>query len=155
MTAVLQKAGVDGRYADHQQPPDGVAVSWRGESIRLLKWRRGAVIRPLDELGAAEREAIASVAGVVWLIDSQTAMQPANEYSFDVIRGELASLGVDRARVPVVFQLNKRDLPDIVPVETLEKRFATPVCAYVESTAASGDGVIEALEMCLEAHESR
>jgi hypothetical protein len=155
ITAVLQKAGVAGRHTDHGQPPDGLALSWRGEPLRLLKWRRGNVVRPLDELTAVERDAIARVHGIVWLIDSQAAMQSVNEYQFDAIRGELASLGVDLARVPVVFQLNKRDLPDIVSAETLKKRFATPVCEYVESIATRGVGVIEALDTCLQAQESR
>ena len=155
ITAVLQKAGVAGRHTDHGQPPDGIVLSWRGEPLRLLKWRRGNVIRPLDELAAVERDAIARVHGIVWLIDSQTAMQSVNEYHFDAIRGELASLGVDLARTPVVFQLNKRDLPDIVSAETLKRRFATPVCRYVESSATRGDGVIEALDTCLKAQESR
>lgn len=151
INTLLREASIDTPYADHQQPPEGVSLPWRGTIVRLLKWRRGAIALPVSELDAAEREAIANVHGIVWLIDSQEAMQAANEYHFDAIRAELEAVGVDFTRVPVVFQLNKRDLPDVVPAETLRRRFATPRSSYVESVASRARGTVEAFETCLKA----
>jgi hypothetical protein len=88
------------------------------------------------------------VDGIVFVADSQRAMIDANVESFKNLRENLAEIGLDLDELPVVMQLNKRDLPNIATVEELanaldpERRHE-----YVESVASSGVGVFETLKL--------
>ena len=57
----------------------------------------------------------------------------------------LTELGEGYAEVPIVFQYNKRDLPDVLPLEELNHRFNPTGRPYLEASAARGTGVVEAL----------
>ena len=87
------------------------------------------------------------VDGIVFVADSQVAMLEANADSLRNLRENLAEIGLDLNDLPVVIQLNKRDLPNIAAVETMldvldpERRFE-----HVEAIAASGTGVFETLK---------
>jgi hypothetical protein len=87
------------------------------------------------------------VDGIVFVADLQRAMLDANVESFKNLRENLAEIGVNMDEVPLVLQLNKRDLPNIIERETLvesldpEERYPT-----VESSAVSGEGVFETLK---------
>ena len=59
------------------------------------------------------------VDGVVFVADSQTAMLDANVESFKNLRENLGEIGLSVDEVPLVLQLNKRDLPSIATVDTL------------------------------------
>jgi hypothetical protein len=88
------------------------------------------------------------VDGIVFVADSQPAMVEANVESFRNLRENLAEIGTDLDELPVVIQLNKRDLPNIAPIEVLmqaldpERRLD-----YVESVASNGTGVFETLKL--------
>ncbi len=88
------------------------------------------------------------VDGVVFVADSQTAMLDANVESFKNLRENLAEIGLSVDEVPLVLQLNKRDLPNIATVDTLlntldpERKYE-----WCEAVAAKGDGVFETLKM--------
>ena len=88
------------------------------------------------------------VDGLVFVADSQHAMFDANLDSFRNLRENLAEIGLDLDEIPLVLQLNKRDLPNVVPVDSLvealdpEKKYE-----YVESVAATGVGVFETLKV--------
>jgi hypothetical protein len=87
------------------------------------------------------------VDGIVFVADSQVAMLEANSDSLRNLRENLAEIGLDLNDLPVVIQLNKRDLPNIASVETMldvldpDRRFE-----HVEAIAASGTGVFETLK---------
>jgi len=73
----------------------------------------------------------------------------AFEGNLDVWRklGEgLAGLGESLDELPVVFQWNKRDLPDAVPVERLQAELNQRGAFAGESVAAAGTGVLEPLQ---------
>jgi signal recognition particle receptor subunit beta len=88
------------------------------------------------------------VDGIVFVADSQRAMLEANVESLKNLRENLAEIGLDLDEIPVVVQLNKRDLPNIADADTMlqaidpEGRFE-----HVEAIAASGVGVFETLKV--------
>ena len=88
------------------------------------------------------------VDGIVFVADSQQAMLDANIDSLKNLRENLAEIGLDLDEIPVVVQLNKRDLPNTATVEDMlgaldpERRFE-----HVESVASTGLGVFETLKL--------
>ena len=87
------------------------------------------------------------VDGIVFVADSQLAMLDANLESFKNLRENLAEIGLSIDEIPLVLQLNKRDLPSIASVDALldtldpDRRYE-----WVEAVAAKGDGVFETLK---------
>jgi hypothetical protein len=51
-------------------------------------------------------------------------------------------------RIPYVLQLNKRDLPSALPVETLKKELMRKNEPVFEAIANKGVGVFETLKRC-------
>lgn len=86
--------------------------------------------------------------GIVFVADSQEPMLDANVQSMKNLKTNLAELSLDLEEIPLVIQLNKRDLPNIVSREILESRLNPdgkwPV---IESSAVKGDGVFETLKL--------
>jgi signal recognition particle receptor subunit beta len=88
------------------------------------------------------------VDGLVFVADSQPAMQDANVESLNNLRENLAEIGLKLEDIPLVIQLNKRDLPNVVPIDHMLDRI-DPERKYdhVESIAATGQGVFETLKV--------
>jgi signal recognition particle receptor subunit beta len=88
------------------------------------------------------------VDGLVFVADSQVAMQDANGESFHNLRENLAEIGLKLEDIPLVIQLNKRDLPNVANVEDMVARL-DPDGKYekMESIAATGVGVFETLKL--------
>src|SRR6266567_9516447 len=59
------------------------------------------------------------VDGLVFVADSQRAMLDANVESFKNLRENLAEIGLELDEIPLVLQLNKRDLPSISGIDAL------------------------------------
>src|SRR5712692_9003866 len=59
--------------------------------------------------------------GVVFVADSQAERLNENLDTLQNLYSNLRELGNDPERVPIVFQFNKRDLPQALPVETLRQ----------------------------------
>lgn len=84
--------------------------------------------------------------GVVFVADSQEAMEDANKESLMNLEENLAEQGVALDKFPLVIQYNKRDLPKAMHLDrlrsTLNKRGAPefPTCAM------SGQGILDALK---------
>ena len=88
------------------------------------------------------------VDGIVFVADSQKAMLEANVESFKNLRDNLAEIGTNVDEIPLVIQLNKRDLPNIADVETMLNAIDPERRAdHVESIASRGDGVFETLKL--------
>jgi signal recognition particle receptor subunit beta len=87
------------------------------------------------------------VDGIVFVADSQKAMLDANLESFKNLRENLAEIGVSVDEIPLVMQLNKRDLPNIADIDTMlgvldpDRKYE-----HVEAIAAGGTGVFETLK---------
>jgi len=85
------------------------------------------------------------VDGIVFVADSQIPMLDANRESLQNLRDNLRELGLELQDIPLIFQWNKRDLKNIVPVETLERELNPGGAPSFQSIAQDGTGVFEAL----------
>lgn len=95
---------------------------------------------------ATRRLVLNGADGVVFVADSQRQARDSNLHSFENLLASLEDMGIDVARFPLVFSYNKRDLPDLMPVEMLRadlNRYGAP---EIETCAASGVGVLDALK---------
>ena len=88
------------------------------------------------------------VDGIVFVADSQNAMLSANAESFQNLRENLGEIGLDLDDLPIVIQLNKRDLPNIADRETIVSGLGTNgQIEVVEASAMGGTGVFETLKL--------
>ena len=60
---------------------------------------------------------LAGADAVVFVADSQRSAASANAYSWRDMEANLKSNGIDFEQIPKVVQFNKRDLPDVKPLE--------------------------------------
>jgi signal recognition particle receptor subunit beta len=86
------------------------------------------------------------VDGVVFVVDSQRAMLQANLDSFKNLEENLAEMGLSVDTIPLVLQLNKRDLSDICTVDELNKALNPKGWPHFEASALGGQGVFETLK---------
>jgi signal recognition particle receptor subunit beta len=87
------------------------------------------------------------VDGIVFVADSQAPMLEANVESLKNLRENLAEIGVDLDELPLVVQLNKRDLPNVTPVDRMMSALDPDGrLDFVESVASTGVGVFETLK---------
>ncbi len=86
------------------------------------------------------------VDGIVFVADSQRAMADANVESFNNLRENLKELGLRLEDIPLVFQYNKRDLPNLMSVEELNQLLNKNGYPYIEAIATQGKGVFETLK---------
>lgn len=84
--------------------------------------------------------------GVIFVADSAVGAEEANRQSLDNLKENLLEMGKDIAKMPLVIQYNKRDLPDAKPVDVLEKELNTYEVPSFEAVASKGDGVIQTLK---------
>ena len=84
---------------------------------------------------------LAGADAVAFVADSQRSSASANAYSWRDMEANLKSNGIDFESIPKVVQFNKRDLPDIKPLE--EIRAAWGDVPTFPSVATRGEGVIE------------
>lgn len=85
------------------------------------------------------------VDGIVFVVDSQLPMLDASKESLQNLEENLKELGLKLGDIPTVFQWNKRDLKNIVPVEQLEKELNIRGLPSFQSCAQDGTGVFETL----------
>lgn len=83
--------------------------------------------------------------GIVFVADSQKDMLQANIDSFGNLISNLRSLGFELKELPHVLQYNKRDLDNILTVKSLNKEVNQFNVPHFESSAITGDGVVETL----------
>jgi len=95
---------------------------------------------------ASRKNVLRGADGVVFVADSQIPLLDANLESFDNLRRNLLGLDVDINAFPLVFQYNKRDLEELIPVETFNQLLNPKNLPYVEASAINGVGVFETLK---------
>lgn len=86
------------------------------------------------------------VDGVVFVADSQRERFEANIESLQDMFSNLKEYNIDFTTLPYVLQLNKRDLPNISPVNELIAALRKKDEPVIESISLRGDGVIETLK---------
>ena len=89
------------------------------------------------------------VDGIVFVADSQYDKMAENVESFQNLEDNLKSLKMNLADIPHVLQYNKRDLPNVAPVEYMEfllnnREVQVPSFSGV---ASKSEGVFESLNM--------
>lgn len=96
---------------------------------------------------ASRKLILRGVDGLVFVADSQVERMEANLESYQGLERNLAEQGYDLSKVPMVMQWNKRDLPNIVPVEDLQYQLNKRKLPAFEAVATNGQGVFETLKM--------
>jgi len=94
---------------------------------------------------ASRRLILEGADGVVFVADSRKGSLEDNLESFGMLRSSLAGFGVDWRGFPLVLQYNKRDLPDLLPVGTLESELGLNGLPIFEAVATEGRGVLETI----------
>ena len=95
---------------------------------------------------ASRKLILKGVDGVVFVADSQEERMDANVESLYNLEENLQAQGYDLMKLPYVLQLNKRDLPNIVPAEDLAAELRRKEEPVVEAVASSGAGVFDTLK---------
>jgi hypothetical protein len=95
---------------------------------------------------ASRKLILRGVDGIVFVADSQEQRQDANVEALDNLMSNLKEHGYDFNKIPYVLQLNKRDLPNILPVDLLATELRRKNEAIVEAVAFQGIGVFETLK---------
>jgi len=86
------------------------------------------------------------VDGVIFVADSSASMTEQNLDSLRNLEENLNEYGKSLSQMPMVIQWNKRDLPDALPVEELERQVNSFKVPTFEAMANSGQGVFPTLK---------
>jgi signal recognition particle receptor subunit beta len=95
---------------------------------------------------ASRKLILKGVDGVVFVADSQDERMDANIESLYNLEENLQANGYDLNKIPYVLQLNKRDLPNVIPADEMLgelRRNGEPVH---EAIASKGNGVFDTLK---------
>ena len=95
---------------------------------------------------ASRKLILRGVDGIVFVADSQEQRQDANVEALDNLMANLKEHGYDFNKIPYVLQLNKRDLPNVLPVDLLATELRKKNEPIIEAVAFQGAGVFETLK---------
>jgi signal recognition particle receptor subunit beta len=95
---------------------------------------------------ASRKRILRGVDGVIFVADSQRERMDANIESLQNLEANLKSQGYDLMTIPYVLQLNKRHLPNVVPVEEMKRLLVIKDEPVIEAVADQGIGVFETLK---------
>ncbi len=84
---------------------------------------------------------------VVFVADSQTEMMEKNLESLENMKENLIINGLDPETIPLLFQYNKRDLPNIMDPEELNRSLNYRNVPFHNSVAVTGEGVLDTFKM--------
>jgi len=83
--------------------------------------------------------------GVVFVADSQSSMRDSNLDSLENLKTNLRINRIDPQKVALVYQYNKRDLPNVDTVEAMNEYLNPNGATTVEASAINGTGVTATL----------
>ncbi len=95
---------------------------------------------------ATRRLVLKGVDAVVFVADSQIEMTERNRESFENLAENLAENGYEMANIPIVIQLNKRDLPGVASREEMVEVLGAQDYQVFDAVATKGEGVFESLK---------
>jgi signal recognition particle receptor subunit beta len=84
--------------------------------------------------------------GIVFVADSQLERMESNIESLQNLEQNLAEQGLVLEKMPFVIQYNKRDLPNVVSIEDLQRALNSRNVPWFEAVATTGVGVFETLK---------
>jgi mutual gliding-motility protein MglA len=95
---------------------------------------------------ASRKLILRSVDGVIFVADSQEERMDANIEALENLQENMKEHGYDFMKIPYVLQLNKRDLPNVLPMEELRTALVKKGEPTIEAVAFKGVGVFETLK---------
>lgn len=95
---------------------------------------------------ASRKLILRGVDGIVFVSDSQVTRMEANLESFAILRENLEEQGYEIDSIPLVFQYNKRDLPNVCPISEMAKVLNPRGLPSFSAVASNGSGVLETLK---------
>lgn len=95
---------------------------------------------------ASRKLILRGVDGVVFVADSQIERMEANMESIENLGKNLKEQGFNLESLPFSIQYNKRDLPNVVPVEELNRVLNPRNVSFFEAVAPNGKGVFDTLK---------
>jgi signal recognition particle receptor subunit beta len=95
---------------------------------------------------ASRKLILKGVDGVVFVADSQIERMEANIESIENLRINLAEQGYNLDAIPFIVQYNKRDLPNVVPLDEMKKALNPKKIPDFEAVATDGTGVFDTLK---------
>jgi signal recognition particle receptor subunit beta len=87
--------------------------------------------------------------GIVFVADSQNTMRESNMDSLENLKTNLRLNRLDPEKVALVFQYNKRDLPNVDSVDDMNAYIKPGAAPVVEATAKTGLGVTATLRTAI------
>jgi hypothetical protein len=138
-------------------------VSWRGRQLEAELGYRGSWFLPrLEEARCnwlhpqvwnryrhKRIDSLQRAAGVLFVVDSQKEVVERTMGALQHLADEFSDAGRSLAQLPVLFALNKRDLPSALPMAELITGFQLPICDHIETVATTGLGVAESIDRLL------
>lgn len=114
--------------------------------VGLFDVKLGVYTVPGQTFYHATRKAVLfGTTAVVFVADSQPLMREENQRSLSELKEFLATYNIMYNEIPSVIQFNKRDLPDIMPVELMTGDLQKNREVCIEACAIDGTGVMETL----------
>ena len=95
---------------------------------------------------ASRKLILKGVDGIIFVADSQIERFEDNIESMENLIENLKEYNLSLDKIPFVIQYNKRDLPNIAPIEELEKALNILKVPSFEAVATEGIGVFETLK---------
>lgn len=95
---------------------------------------------------ASRKLVLKGVDGIVFVADSQVEKMEENLASLKSLDLNLKEQGYDLHHIPFVFQYNKRDTPNPVPLKVLHDQLNPFGAQEIEATAVQGVGVFDTLK---------
>jgi len=99
-----------------------------------------------SKVGPDARLVLKGTDGVIFVADSDPKRLPATLASWESLKTNLAALGYDWRKLPLVIQLANRDLPDALPVESLKQALGVTTQPTFEGVVSRGVGVFDSLK---------
>ncbi len=95
---------------------------------------------------ASRKLVLKNVDGLIFVVDSQQERLDENIESYINLQDNLKSYNLSLNDIPMVIQYNKRDLPNILPINDLQLQVNKGGYTYFESVAIRGIGVFDTLK---------
>jgi len=83
--------------------------------------------------------------GVVFIADSQVVMREQNIESLTNLKKNLKLNNLQYDKIPLIFHFNKRDLKEILPINSLNKDLNPDNKSFFPTVATNGENVLEGL----------
>ncbi|MCD6326631.1 GTPase domain-containing protein [bacterium] len=84
--------------------------------------------------------------GFILVVDSSTSRLGANLASMVELKEHLGRMGKTLHKLPVVCQLNKRDIKDALPTDVLVRAINLRTAPHIETSATQSRGVLDVLQ---------